>query len=207
MITSDPEGRPTLTPEAIVAVQAAELLRLPRNEVQLTKALAALMRKAPDLAHRMVTGLVSSVPEPPRIKLPRSIDVEPENPTLGKRARLLRTAEQATGRIDWRLMDAGSPPGSRFQLLVEVKISSGFGVQQLQRYLTDDRLKRAEWGRVIALTRDPNAVPREVRGDSRWLGIVRWSDLLPRLRLMPDELPTAEAVLWDALLDVAQPAR
>lgn len=95
-------------------------------------------------------------------------------------------------------------PERRFQLLVEVKISSDFESTQIPRYLNDEKLKRAEWGRVIALTRDMPKVPLNVMNPELWLGIVRWKDLLPHLTLDSDEPPSVESLVWDALLYVAE---
>ena len=90
-----------------------------------------------------------------------------------------------------------------FVLVVENKLFSGFGPDQLKRYQAALRVVRGHGGRggLIALTRD---VPTsgELRPDAGdWLGSVRWARILPRLRTL-SVADSGVAAQWQLLLDV-----
>jgi hypothetical protein len=139
-----------------LAQVAASLLRVSGHEVQLTRALGGLMAQDPRLAHKMLDGLLDTAGRSGFV-LPENLSLDAEAATT--RSRFLRGAEP--GRIDWRFFDAdaGNPEMSRFQVLVEVKVNSAFGPEQLQRYLADPLLSTAGAGGLIALTRNSVDIP------------------------------------------------
>ena len=78
------------------------------------------------------------------------------------------------GRVDLRF-----DGGTDFTLLVENKLHSGFGKQQLQRYrdalaaLPEDRKRSG----LIAITRDVPSYGELDAGEPGWLGSIRWARL------------------------------
>jgi hypothetical protein len=190
------EDGPTLSDVERLAKTAATLLRVAGHEVQLTKALGGLMGRDPHLARVMLTALLSRSGVE-RLAIPGLISLEGETET--ERKRRLRAREP--GRIDWRFYNREA----RFQVLVEVKVNTTFAHTQLQRYLDDPDLKQAESGGLIALTRDAVVLSHGVTDHPRWIGLVRWRDLLQDLRLSSDDqAQDVNRLLWNALIDVIE---
>jgi len=91
-----------------------------------------------------------------------------------------------------------------FVLLVEAKLHSEYGSEQVERYLSALPTLGAERSALMAVTRNP---PRQgeiaAYGDPRWLGSVRWARVVANLR----ELTLGEESLdhmWRGLLDVVR---
>jgi hypothetical protein len=109
-------------------------------------------------------------------------------------------AEQSLGedgRIDLRF------DGPELTLLVENKLYSGYGHEQVRRYLRAvRRLPSGTRSALIAVTRAvPTCGEPALDEDDRWLGSVRWAQLLPQLH----KLPIADrqlAAQWRLFFDV-----
>ncbi len=169
-------------------------LRRGRDEAQLTQAIAAIAR----VDRRFGAAFVRLV-----------LDAA-ERSELGANVRAFRAAglpaelncraEESLGeegRIDLRFDAAG------LTLLIENKLYSGYGHDQVQRYLRAvRRLPRGTRSALVAVTRVvPTFGEPQLDRDERWLGSVRWAGLLGGLR----ELPIADTQLaaqWRLLLDV-----
>jgi hypothetical protein len=169
-------------------------LRRRADEAQLTQAIAAVARVDRRFGARFVELVLDAA----------------EAGSLGASVRAFRAdgppqeldcrAEESLGeegRVDLRF------DGPGITLFVENKLYSGYGHEQVVRYLRAvRRLPRGTHSALVAVTR---AVPTygepALDEDERWLGSVRWAHLLPGLRA----LPIADAQLaaqWRLLLDV-----
>jgi hypothetical protein len=104
------------------------------------------------------------------------------------------------GRADL-IFDAGEPDA--FVLVVENKLYSGFGDDQLARYQAAITVVRGTGGRggLIALTRDVPTSGELSTADEEWLGSVRLARFLPRLRSLPVR-DAGVAEQWSLLLEV-----
>lgn len=101
----------------------------------------------------------------------------------------LHRGSRSLGRVDLDFRD-----GAGWRLIVELKIDSGLGEAQLERY--------AEEAPVALVSRDPGRfeIPD---GVSNWVGAVAWSEILGSL---PD-LPVTDRKLredWRSFLDVVE---
>lgn len=140
-------------------------LRRPRNEPQLTQALAAVLA-ADRAAARAFLGAVFA-----------SLGVEAVAPPEFEVA-----AEEIVGgdRFDLRFRSPG------WDVILELKLYAGYGREQLSRYLA--ALQDVEHGYLAAVTRDLPLYGEPSRDEHpRWLGSVRWRDLLPTLHELPVE--------------------
>jgi len=90
-----------------------------------------------------------------------------------------------------------------FVVVVENKLYAGFSSGQLARYQAALRIVRGHGGRggLVALTRDVPTRGELRSGDDEWIGSIRWSRLLPRLRKM-QVADTGVSAQWQLLLDV-----
>ena len=98
---------------------------------------------------------------------------------------------RAAGRVDLRFV------GERnWKLGVELKLNSGFGNKQLQRY--------ASWGPVAAVARSLGQVEdlESLTDDECWVGVATWGSLLPNLRALPISKDWSRD--WQSLLDVME---
>lgn len=171
-------------------------LRRRADEAQLTQAIAAIARVDRRFGARFVELLLDVAEAGALAKnvlafrgggLPGELDCRAEE-SLGEE-----------GRVDLRF------DGSDLTLFVENKLYSGYGPEQVERYLRAvRRVPRAGRSALLAVTR---AVPTygepQLDEDERWLGSVRWAHLTDGLR----ELPIADAQLaaqWRLLLDVLE---
>jgi hypothetical protein len=169
-------------------------LRRRADEAQLTQAVAAIARVDPRFGATFVDILLAAAATGALAENVRAFRAEGLPDTLDCRAEASLGEE---GRVDLRF------DGRDLTLFVEVKLYSGYGHEQVRRYLhAVRRLPRGTRSALIAVTR---AVPTygepQLDEDERWLGSVRWAHLLGRLQ----ELPIADAQLaaqWRQLLDV-----
>jgi hypothetical protein len=102
----------------------------------------------------------------------------------------------ALGRVDLRF------DSEDFTLFVESKLHSGYGDEQVDRYLRAlRRLPPENRAALIAVTRTvPTYGEPELEADPRWLGSVRWARMVKGLR----KLPFADSQLgsqWRLLVD------
>jgi len=122
-------------------------------------------------------------------RLPETVRVFTEQPlhaTTRRGSPLLGRADmvfRSGGRDDW-------------SVVVELKLTAGYGTDQLARYL--------DYGAPVLSVvgdREDNAA-REVSGHSGWLGEALWRDLQPTLRAL--RWPRGGNAMWLALLDGMQ---
>ena len=167
-----------------VAVDSAALirgLRRPGNEPQLTQALAFVLGTDGALAGSFLGHVVAGVDA--LLPLPPAMSVSAEE-------------EAATDRFDLRFRAPG------WDVIVELKIHAGYGAGQLSRYLNG--LTDVDNAYLVAITRDLPLYGEPAKDvDQRWLGSVRWRDLLPRMRTLSiqDELLRLQ---WQLFLDVLE---
>jgi hypothetical protein len=81
-----------------------------------------------------------------------------------------------------------------FTLFVENKLHSGYGQDQVNRYLAALALLPPERKRsaLIAVTRDVPGYGEPAGNREGWLGSVRWATMLPKLRRLPLPAPLDE---------------
>jgi hypothetical protein len=158
-------------------------LRRPRDEPQLTRALAATFQADPRMAAQFVETIVRSVADGRIPQVPAEMKCSAEELVAEGRLDLRFTAE------DW-------------DVIVELKLYASYGRNQLERYL--GVLRDVDSAYVTAVTR---SVPRYgesgAAGDPRWLGSVQWRRLLPALRSMQSG-DTTLGDQWRLFLDVLE---
>lgn len=115
--------------------------------------------------------------------------------------RLFGEQDEALGIVDLIFEEPGD--NSEFTLLVENKLYSGFGPEQLSNYRAAVVAVRQRGGRggLIAVTRDVPAHGVHEPTEEEWLGSVRWARLLGRLRALDIADPGVKQQ-WHYLLDV-----
>jgi hypothetical protein len=172
-----------------------EAVRRREDEGQLTQILAAFAGSDPRFAADFVRILVAAAPRPEaRDRLgpiPHELVCQPEQ---NLRDRLGKDK----GYIDLRFDDRSSG----FTLLVELKLGSEYGADQLERYA--DALDALPPGRtaLLAVTRTMPQVGEEaVEANPAWLGSVRWSHVFTQLRQLSHADPQM-APAWPQLMDL-----
>lgn len=167
-------GRFGMEMDGVPVVLAA--LRRRGHEAQLTQVLAAFARADPWFARELVAALLARAPERERVEalgeLPAKLECRAEMPVKG-------IGGQDLGRVDLSFKD----PGWSFRLLVELKLFSAYGDEQLDRYLEALDALPAPNARLLAVTTHPPlSGEAAVASDPRWLGSVRWAQVFERLR-------------------------
>jgi hypothetical protein len=192
--------------EEQAAARVAELLRLSGHEVQLTAALGDLIAADERLAAGMLRVLLDAATESDAAPFPIPERITVDHQQRSQRSRLLGGTRRL-GRVDWRFYD----PADELHVVVEVKLDSRLGDNQIGRYVQDDRVRAAARGGVVMLSKDP--VGRDelggAGGDPRWLGVARWHEVLAPLAALPDELSltqTTDRAAWQAILRQAAAA-
>lgn len=95
-----------------------------------------------------------------------------------------------------------SDPLEQWVLLAELKLHSGYGDRQIDRYLAALDTVAAPAKALLAITKFlPVAGEAQADGNPRWLGSVRWRDIFDGLRAVPVE-DGALAAGWRAGLDL-----
>jgi len=171
-------------------------LRRPRSERQLTDTIAAFASLDSRFSANVARVLVEAV-NPSRAT---SLGEVPAELQVSSEVVLRDETGREVGSVD--LVFADSAGG--FVLLVEAKLHSEYGFEQVERYLSALPTLGAERSALMAVTRDP---PRQgeiaAYGDSLWLGSVRWARVFDALR----ELTLGDEPLdrmWRGLLDVVR---
>lgn len=173
------------------------VLRRRGNEVQLTQVIRAVATQDPAFAAGFVRAIIA---------LSRRDDAPAVPAALGCRAEqsLTDVEGSSTGRGDLLFEDED---GS-FSLLVELKLRSGYGVRQLERYLRSLDALAGETAWLIAVTTHlPHHGERAAAGNPQWLGSVRWADVYQQLVALSDDLAIRKPSLadaWRATLAVAR---
>jgi hypothetical protein len=90
-----------------------------------------------------------------------------------------------------------------FTLLVELKLYSPYGREQVTRYLkARERYERlGRRAALLAVTRNTPAYGEPERQTPGWLGSVRWADLLEDMKSL-EHRDEAVTLLWRAMLDI-----
>lgn len=179
-------------------------LRKPRDETQLTGVISAIAGTDATFAAGFATALLEQV----RIDCPTAgaqiaatLAAVPEQITCASERSLYDERGSRLGRVD---LIFESEEDETFVLVVENKLYSGFGHEQLARYQAGLRFVRgsgARRGGLVALTRDVPTSGELARDEEEWLGSVRWARLLPRLRRLRAEDDGVNRQ-WQLLLDV-----
>jgi hypothetical protein len=143
----------------------------------------ALLRSATHdpTGHRRAEGLLERLPDAIRVFDEQRLhsDERRGSPLSGRADLVLRSG----GRDDW-------------SVVVELKLTAGYGAQQLARYL--------EYGApLLAVVGDrSDSAGQEVSGHDRWLGEAVWRDLQTALRSFT--WPRGGGTMWLAVLDRMQ---
>ena len=167
-------------------------LRRPGDETQFTQVLAAVASAQPEFASALVRVLLDAA----RARHPEKVDrLEPVPDALSCRAEV--GLGEDLGRLDLRFDDE-----SNFTIFVENKLYSGYGDDQVDRYLAALECLPSERNRsaLIAVTRDVPGYGEPPVDREGWLGSVRWATVIPELRNLPLPAPLDEH--WRVLLNV-----
>jgi hypothetical protein len=168
-------------------------LRRRGDEAQLTQIIGAFAAADEEFAASLVRALLAHAD---LIRTTRLGDV-PSRLACKPEVHLVDSVGHDQGFVDLRFSDTAGG----FTLLVELKIHAAYGYRQLDRYMIGlDALPSAHAG-LLAITRDlPTGGEDQVARDPRWLGSLRWAQLLDDLRSLNHPDPALRA-LWGALLD------
>jgi hypothetical protein len=160
------------------------------DEGQVTQLIAAFASGNPEFAGSLAKVIVAAAPYKDRLgSVPDRLTCTPENHLFGADGTDL-------GYVDLRFEDEAA----EFSLLVELKLHSGYGWRQLERYR--DALQDLPEGRsaLLAVTSHfPRYGEDEILNDPRWLGSVRWSNVYDEL-VKVQHADEAAGDLWRALL-------
>lgn len=160
--------------EANRATAILRALRKTGDEAQLTRVLAAVAEDE-DVAGALARIFVEATPNGTQRAalgvLPPVLRCQPE-------ATLKSTVGSDHGRVDLRFDD----DAREFTLLVELKLHSVYGHDQVKRYgeALDD-LPRDRRSALLAVTRDVPSVGEPPASTERWLGSLRWTDIYEQL--------------------------
>ncbi|MEJ7787063.1 MAG: hypothetical protein WKF96_19855 [Solirubrobacteraceae bacterium] len=183
--------------------EALRGLRRRRDEAQLTQFVAAVASTDRRFAGRLASILVRNAPErqnfePPvgeAFEVPADLICRPEE-------RVWDTSGVSQGFVDllFRTDDRS------FVLLAELKLHSGYGRDQVNRYLRGLDIYRqatAQGGRsgLIAVTRNPPVYGEPEAARPGWVGSVRWAAIIDELRTLEHQDKSVEA-LWRATLTI-----
>lgn len=167
-----------------------KVLRKPGDEVQLTTAIAAIASTDRQFASDLLRAVLEEAPkraEAARLleQLPEDLDCEAERP-------LPEMIDGWRGRIDLEFTgDDG------FHVLVEAKIYALYSPGQLQGYLDTSKCQG-----LVGLVRNRTFEEAEPE-DERWVGSVRWADVLEKWMLLEHADPVVTTA-WRQLLEVAK---
>jgi hypothetical protein len=189
-----------MAPEGNDALRLAlQGLRRRRDEAQLTQFIAGVARTDRRFAGRLAGVLVAAAPEGAKFigadtEVPSQLVCEAEE-------RVWDVDANSKGFVDLLFR---SEDGA-FTLLAELKLHSGYGREQVKRYLAGLEVYRAMGGPdsqagLLSVTRNP-PVYGEPEKQQGWLGSVRWADVLDALKAIEHRDPDV-TVLWRAVLDI-----
>ncbi len=161
------------------------------DEAQFTQMIAAACRSDQHFAGRFVHALVQSTGERGAgTSVPEELDCRAEETVYSQDGRDL-------GRVDLVFRC-----GIDFVALVELKLHSAYGHEQLDRYREALEALPGDARYLIAVTvTAPFSGEESVREDPRWLGSVRWSRVFDELRSIRHRSPAVETT-WQAALDL-----
>lgn len=161
------------------------------NEAQFTQMIAAACGSDPRFASQFVGVLVRAAGERgAQVAVPSELSCR---------------AEQAVHSLDGRdlgRVDLVFRHEEHFVLLVELKLHSAYGHEQLVRYQEALDTFPGDRRHLMAVTvTSPFSGEAVVRDDPRWLGSVRWSRLFDQLRSIRHRSAAVETT-WRAALDL-----
>jgi len=152
--------------------------RKPRDERQLTEALARLCAKDPALRVGFARALLAALGSK------RAASLAGHLPSAGKA--VVVEAELNLGAVTkkWLRESGGRPDlvvrADALVIAVEAKIGAGLGEKQLERYLQHPDLKSGSASGGVALVAERyETVSARVRASSHWLGQATWHSSSP----------------------------
>lgn len=184
----DESGADLATVDDLAMIRA---LRMSGDEVQLNRVLwtlcddPAVARALCESILRNVTGRELRLPSPPG-------DVRSVQHRV-RRGRLRRHRLRRLGGDGDSYVDLEFEGDEDWRLQVEIKVDSGFGKSQLERY--------GEHGPLAVIVRDATTAPTP-QDKVNWVGAVSWPDLVPSLRDLPVDEPARRD--WLRLLRVLE---
>jgi hypothetical protein len=159
-------------------------LRRQRDEAQLTQVIAEVARADRRFAGAFVELLLDTAAKGSQPENVRRLSDSGVPQELGCRAEahLRDTGDASLGRVDLRFDGVDD-----FTLFVENKLYSGYGHEQVNRYLAAlDGLPPERRSGLVSVTRNvPTYGEPRLEADNRWLGSVRWAHLRDRLAGLP----------------------
>lgn len=169
-----------------------ETLRRVGDEAQWTQVMAAVAEGDAAFAGALTRALVHAAPNKDSVAA-----LAPVPALLSCRAeRTLADAEGVDqGRVDLLFTDED------FALLCELKLHSGYGYRQLERYMTAlEALPQRRKGLIAVTTLQPQHGEETVAGRPLWLGSVRWADVYDGLHDEAAPRDPGVAATWRAML-------
>jgi hypothetical protein len=177
------------TSDALLQVLAT--LRRAGDEAQWTQLIAASAAHDDAFAATLAEALIDAAPRADRVAA-----IKPVPARLNCRAeRVVHDASDVgQGRVDLIFT------GHDFALICELKLHSGYGDRQLERYLTAlDALPERRKALIAATTLHPQHGEEAVAGRPEWLGSIRWADVYDRLAALT-HADRGVANTWRAML-------
>lgn len=157
------------------------VLRSGRDEAQLTQVIAAVASDDDEVAGELARLLVRATPEE-NGKQREALGPVPSTLRCRPEATLRSSAGQRHGRVDLRFDDETR----EFTLLAELKLHSGYGEEQIQRY--QSALNELPTGRrsgLLAVTRNVPGAGEPAADTPHWLGSLRWTEIYDGLLNLP----------------------
>ncbi|WP_354699074.1 hypothetical protein DSM112329_04781 [Paraconexibacter sp. AEG42_29] len=175
-------------------------MRRPRDETQLTRTIAALTGLDESVGPALVRSLLETAADGGGQRARTALQHAPSSVTLvseGSLGQVRGRWIRKGGRLDWYFED-----GESFRLVVEVKVEARSERDQLERYLATTSWDKSHGG-LLLLSRRTAELPGSVTSNPRWLGQIRWDQLLPHLRAIEPTRPDV-AEEWRRLIDVVR---
>jgi hypothetical protein len=173
-------------------------MRQKGNETQLTRAITALGKHDPELAAQLARAIVATAAACGNQSSATMLERVPGSLEIINEASLgpvqVGRRPASGGRLDWQMTD------DTFCLVVEVKIGAALAIRQLERYLNSFSGSTVDGGLVL-LTRTTEDVPVKVERHDRWLGQIRWDQLIPAMTNVTSADPVI-AGEWKRMLSV-----
>lgn len=183
--------------------EALRGLRRRRDEAQLTQFVAAVASTDRRFAGRLASMLVRNAPERQNFDplVEEAFEV-PADLICRAEERVWDTSGVSQGFVDLLFRS----DDRRFVLLAELKLHSGYGRDQVNRYLKGLVIYRQAAGQggrcgLIAVTRNPPVYGEPEAARPGWLGSVRWATIVDELRELEHQDKSVEA-LWRATLTI-----
>jgi hypothetical protein len=182
-------GRDGVADDALSTFLAS--MRRTRDEAQFTQMIAGACASDPRFAGDLVRAMTrSAAGGDERLRVPVELSCRAEKTVFSN-------AGHDLGRVDLVFRDKEG-----FTLLVELKLHSAYGHDQLDRYRRAlDAVPGSTRFLVAVTVNSPFSGEDSVSGDPRWLGSVRWSQIFTELRAMKHRSSGVESA-WRAALDL-----